>query len=78
MEPKLSQMILDKKLHGILDQGTGCLELFDESHIDKTFASFMYSHTETHCSFESALGVVSNTSKVVESLYAKSHKLFTS
>ncbi len=37
MEPKLSQMILDKKLHGILDQGAGCIELFDEPVADKTY-----------------------------------------
>jgi len=62
VEPKLSQMILDKKLIGILDQGLGCLELFDAPTSDKTF--------------EAALGVISNTSKVVESLHAKSQKLF--
>jgi len=37
VERKLSQMILDKQLHGILDQGTGCLELFDEAQADKTY-----------------------------------------
>ena len=62
MEGKLSQMILDKKLHGILDQGIGCLELFDAQTVDRTY--------------EAALGVISNTSKVVEALYTKSQKLF--
>jgi hypothetical protein len=29
-------MILDKHLNGILDQGAGCLELFEDTVADKT------------------------------------------
>ena len=36
VEKQLSQMILDKKLTGILDQGAGCLEIFDDVGADKT------------------------------------------
>eukprot|EP00045_Choanoeca_perplexa_P005240 m.44431 g.44431 ORF g.44431 m.44431 type:complete len:434 (+) comp13012_c0_seq2:220-1521(+) len=37
VERKLSQMILDGVLHGILDQGTGCLEVFEPEDKDETY-----------------------------------------
>ena len=61
VENKLSQMILDKKLHGILDQGEGVLMVFDEVVVDKTY--------------EMALECIQNLSKIVDTLYQKAKKL---
>eukprot|EP01117_Protostelium_nocturnum_P018987 TRINITY_DN8080_c3_g1_i2.p1 TRINITY_DN8080_c3_g1~~TRINITY_DN8080_c3_g1_i2.p1 ORF type:complete len:441 (-),score=91.91 TRINITY_DN8080_c3_g1_i2:99-1421(-) len=62
IERKLSQMILDKQFSGILDQGQGQLIVFDESKEDKTYSS--------------ALGTINNMSKVVDTLYEKTNKLY--
>ncbi|KAJ8313828.1 hypothetical protein KUTeg_008389 [Tegillarca granosa] len=61
VEKKLSQMILDKKFHGILDQGAGVLIIFDETPVDKTY--------------ESSLDTIQNMGKVVDALYNKAKKL---
>ncbi|KAI8647076.1 PCI domain-containing protein [Parasitella parasitica] len=61
VEAKLSQMILDKKFHGILDQGAGCLIVFDEPEEDKTY--------------ETAVETLKQIDKVVSSLYQKAAEL---
>jgi 26S proteasome regulatory subunit N6 len=61
VERKLSQMILDQKLKGILDQGSGVLIIFDDKPIDKTYA-----HT---------LEIIQRMGGVVDALYNKAKKL---
>ena len=61
VETKLSQMILDQKFSGILDQGAGCLIIFDECKEDKTYAA--------------AIQTIQNMGHVVESLYSKARTL---
>lgn len=61
VEKKLSQMILDKKFSGILDQGEGVLIVFEEKPVDKTY--------------ERALETITSMGKVVDTLYQKAKKL---
>lgn len=61
IEKKLSQMILDKKFSGILDQGEGLLIIFDDQAKDKTYAA--------------ALQTIQSIGKVVDSLYQKAKRL---
>lgn len=61
VEKKLSQMILDKKFAGTLDQGTGCLIVFDDSKTDAIFPD--------------TLETLSNMGKVVDSLFTRSAKI---
>jgi len=57
VEAKLSQMILDKVFYGVLDQGRGCLLVFDEPEADNTYGA--------------AIQTLEQVGKVVKSLYAK-------
>ncbi|BGP15646.1 26S proteasome regulatory subunit rpn6 [Rhodosporidiobolus nylandii] len=56
-ENKLSQMILDKVFNGILDQGAGCLIVFDEQEVDKTY--------------DTTLETIGQVSQVVEQLFQR-------
>ncbi|KAF4123841.1 26S proteasome regulatory subunit N6 [Geosmithia morbida] len=55
VERKLSQMILDKVIIGVLDQGAGCLIIFDETQRDE--------------SYDAALSTIEKLSSVVDALY---------
>ncbi|SNX84402.1 probable 26S proteasome non-atpase regulatory subunit Rpn6 [Melanopsichium pennsylvanicum] len=61
IEVKLSQMILDKVFHGILDQGAGCLVVYEQEQEDKTY--------------QVTLDTLKHVGNVVESLYKKANKL---
>eukprot|EP00093_Oithona_nana_P004989 04989.XXX_97981_100298_1 [CDS] Oithona nana genome sequencing. len=61
VEKKLSQMILDKKFQGILDQETRVLIIFEESERDETY--------------DNVLETISAMSKVVDRLYQAAQKL---
>ncbi|GAA5940081.1 uncharacterized protein JCM15063_001697 [Sporobolomyces koalae] len=57
VENKLSQMILDKVFHGILDQGNGCLIVFDEPEVDKAY--------------DTSLETIEHVSQIVEQLFQR-------
>lgn len=61
VEKKLSQMILDKKFAGTLDQGAGCLIIFDDPKTDAIYPA--------------TLETMSNIGKVVDSLYIRSARI---
>ncbi|KAI9755994.1 MAG: hypothetical protein M4579_004039 [Chaenotheca gracillima] len=61
VERKLSQMILDKVIIGVLDQGAGCLIIFDETHRDE--------------GYDAALETIEKLGTVVDVLYTNQASL---
>ena len=56
---KLSEMILDEKIRGTLDQGRNCLIIYDEP--------------EPTDMFDHSIQTIQNLDKVMDSLYEKAH-----
>ncbi|KAI0340008.1 PCI-domain-containing protein [Trametopsis cervina] len=61
VEQKLSQMILDKVFHGVLDQQRGILLVYDETEADNAYGT--------------AIETLEQVGNVVDSLYAKTVKI---
>jgi 26S proteasome regulatory subunit N6 len=61
VESKLSQMILDKKFQGTLDQGLGFLEVFDPPSAEPVFPV--------------ALETLDSMGRVVETLFTRAQKI---
>lgn len=68
-------MILDKIFHGVLDQGRGCLLIFEEPQADvSAFDTDALSTGLTYLSqrtYGAAIDTLEQVGKVVDSLYAK-------
>ena len=54
-------MILDKKFQGTLDQGAGCLEVFDAPTHDRVYPP--------------SIEVLESMGRVVDTLFTRSHKI---
>jgi 26S proteasome regulatory subunit N6 len=64
VQSKLSDMILDKKLHATLDQGVGVLILFSEEELGGS-------------AYKDILATIANTSCCIESLFEKSKTIMS-
>jgi len=60
-QAKLSEMILDQKLNGTLDQGVGVLIVYDEEQVSSTY--------------ENSLKTIKNTAEVLDTLYTQAKQL---
>lgn len=82
VENKLSKMILDKKVCGVLDQSAGTLIIYDAvchwlcvARMVFSERSLVVSQDEKDGMYEASLDVISNMSDVVDSLFLKVKRL---
>ncbi|CAL5214740.1 unnamed protein product [Lathyrus oleraceus] len=61
VELKISKTILEKKFVGALDQGVGCLVIFDDPKTDAIYSA--------------TLETISNIGKVIDRIFARSAKI---
>ncbi|KAH3901183.1 proteasome regulatory particle lid subunit RPN6 SCDLUD_002667 [Saccharomycodes ludwigii] len=61
VEGKLSQMILDKVFYGVLDQGNGCLHIYQTPQLDATY--------------DSSLELIGNLNRALDQLFDKASLL---
>lgn len=77
---RLSQMILDKVFHGILDQGAGCLIVFDEpeedvSHPPSTRKQQPTNRIAQQKTYDATLQTIGHIGQIVDHLFVAAAKL---
>lgn len=68
-------MILDKKFDGTLDQGNGCLVIFEEDKCDVRDLESRNSNVFMQKLYENALDAMNNLSIVADKLFEKAKTL---
>lgn len=79
VDDRLSQMILDKVFHGILDQGAACLVVFEKPEEDASCRSLVRSSVADAIglqkTYDATLQTIGHVSQLVELLFDSAQKL---